>query len=81
MADFCRACSEELFGKDFGELAKLTPQEVWDQGKAAAVICEGCGYIQVDPAGNCASPDCLKAGQPGHGVEWPVVPDAVVPAS
>ena len=69
MADFCKACSEDLFGKDFGDLANLTDQDSWLDGKAAVVICEGCGYIQVDPLGRCASNDCLEAGNPGHGVK------------
>lgn len=67
MADFCKACSEDLFGKDFKELAGLTTQEEWDNGKAAITICEGCGWIQVDPEGVCVSKDCLRTGHFGHG--------------
>lgn len=62
MSDFCRQCSEDLFGEYFGDLHGLTSQESWAQGKAAVVICEGCGPIQVDPEGACISTDCLKAG-------------------
>jgi hypothetical protein len=72
MADFCKACSEELFGKDTKDLAGITTDDDWQKGLAGVVICEGCGYIQVDPHGNCATNDCLKKGEPGHGeVTWP----------
>jgi len=60
MTDLCKQCSVELFGKDSGDLKGITSQEDWKQGKAAVVICEGCGIIQVDPNGKCISPDCLK---------------------
>jgi hypothetical protein len=63
MADFCRQCSERLFGQDFRDLAGLTSPEDWADGKAVVVICEGCGPIQVDPDGACTSADCLV---PGH---------------
>jgi hypothetical protein len=59
MADFCNQCSYEMFGPGFNDLAGLTSEEGWRQGLAVAVICEGCGPIQVDPLGNCASHGCL----------------------
>lgn len=70
MADFCKQCSMELFGKDFRELAGVTEPDKWEQGLAARVICEGCGPIQVDPDGNCVTPDCICKGKPGHGLPW-----------
>jgi hypothetical protein len=70
VASFCRACCLELFHADLFELAGLTPMWDWLNGKAQVVLCEGCGVIQVDPAGNCVSPGCLRAGQPGHGMPW-----------
>jgi len=60
MTDFCKQCSIELFGKDFGDLKGITSRKDWEQGKAVVVICEGCGIIQVDPDGRCISQDCLK---------------------
>lgn len=42
----------------------------WLRGRAAMVHCDGCGCVQVDAGGNCASPDCLLAGQDGHGGAW-----------
>lgn len=70
MADFCRQCSLTLFGEDFGDLANFTPVADWDKGLAVSVLCEGCGPIQVDPKGNCVSPDCMCQGQQGHGLPW-----------
>ena len=70
MAEFCKACSLELLGKDFSELANITSKKNESNGVAVTVICEGCGIIQVDHAGNCISTDCLRAGQPGHGLPY-----------
>ena len=56
MADFCRACMPEST-----DLAGLTTPEDWSKGLAACVLCEGCGAIQVDPAGNCLG-DCRPYG-------------------
>ncbi len=67
MADYCQACSIELFGKDYGNFAGLTSEEDWTEDRAVVVLCEGCGPTQVDPAGRCISRDCDRAGQPGHG--------------
>lgn len=63
MADFCKQCALEIFGEDMSDLAGLTTKEDWDNGTAALALCEGCGFIQVDPEGNCVSADCLR----GHG--------------
>ena len=70
MADFCKQCSLDLFDEDFKELAGITKVESWKNGLAANVICEGCGFIQVDPDGNCVSNDCIQKGKPGHGLPW-----------
>jgi hypothetical protein len=69
MADFCKQCSIDIFGKDHRELADITPKDAWEKGLAMSTICEGCGVIQVDPDGNCVSEDCLTPG-PGHGLPW-----------
>ena len=60
MAEFCKQCSLELFGEDYGDFAGLTSKKQYKKGFAAIVLCEGCGPIQVDPEGKCISPDCLK---------------------
>ena len=62
MADFCKQCSVELFGKDNEYLKGLTSKSSWEKGEAAVVLCEGCGVIQVSPDGSCISEDCLKQG-------------------
>jgi len=52
MADFCKECSEEMFGdeikNDFGGL--ITKKQI-DEGLCMPVLCEGCGPIHVDPEG------------------------------
>ena len=59
MADFCKKCSIDTFGKDFEELAGLSKEVDTANGLYATAICEGCGVIQVDHTGECVSPDCL----------------------
>jgi len=58
MADFCKKCSIEMFGNDYGDLAKLSTPEQTAEGLFPVVICESCGTIQVDHTGECVSPDC-----------------------
>jgi len=71
MAEFCRACMDEFGdGLKYNDAKGFTSKKAWKLGKAALFFCEGCGCIQVDPDGNCVSPDCLKAGEPGHGMPW-----------
>ena len=60
MADFCKQCSIDMFGDDFGDLAGLSKASDTRKGLYCTVICEGCGCIQVDHEGNCISKDCLK---------------------
>ena len=67
MADFCKQCSGVEFREDLGDLANITPVEAWAKGQACTVICEGCGVIQVNPAGECVSPDCYEKG---HNKPW-----------
>jgi hypothetical protein len=62
MADFCKQCSIEIFGEDFGDLSDITTEAETKEGYYALVICEGCGIIQVDHEGKCISNDCLKNG-------------------
>lgn len=51
MADFCKQCSEDMFGKDFKELAGLITEEEVKEGLGAVVVCEGCGPIRVNHLG------------------------------
>lgn len=47
MAEFCRDCSIEVFGEDFGDFAGIA-----GEGEVVAVLCEGCGdVIWVDQSG------------------------------
>jgi hypothetical protein len=55
MADFCKQCSIELFDKDFRDLAGISTQAQTDDNRFALVLCEGCGFIQVDHEGRCVS--------------------------
>ena len=50
MADYCKQCSEDIFGKDYGDLKGLV-----SSGSFAVVLCEGCGDIVVDDNGNCTT--------------------------
>ena len=47
MADFCKDCSEIMFGKDFRETVLA------DAGPTNRVLCEGCGETLVNPDGEC----------------------------
>lgn len=53
MADFCKQCSEQLFGQDFGDFKNLSPQDCLTADSFAVVLCEGCGTTQVDNSGRC----------------------------
>jgi hypothetical protein len=64
MADFCRQCSLETFGKDSQELANLSMPEDTAKNMYPVVLCEGCGSIQVNHLGACVSQDCLEMGHP-----------------
>lgn len=55
MAEFCKQCSEELFGEDFADFAGIC-----QEGGLAVVICEGCGLTHVNYLGECINPDCLE---------------------
>ena len=61
MADFCKQCSVEMFGQDYGDLANLNTEPLLE-GYGIPVICEGCGYILVNEKGECISKDCLRNG-------------------
>jgi hypothetical protein len=71
MADFCKQCSEETFGKDFGDLA-FPDCKVGQAIKHC--LCEGCGpECIVDPTGLCISDTCLKR----HGL-LPSISDDII---
>jgi hypothetical protein len=51
MSSFCTECSEKLFGRDFGDFSGIA-----EEGQIAHVLCEGCGFIWVDPTGKKIEP-------------------------
>lgn len=72
MADFCKQCGDRY---DLGnDMKGRTSTKAWAKGLATPVICEGCGYIQVDPEGNCTG-ECLE----GHAGTLPVTYDEMAP--
>ena len=60
MADFCKDCSIEMWGKDNEDLSNLISRERVLQGYAARVLCEGCEGILVNHLGVCIDPQCKK---------------------
>ena len=59
MADFCKQCSIEIFGEDYGDLKGLSTDKDTKEGKYPVVLCEECGPTHVDHEGRCVSPDCM----------------------
>jgi len=58
MSEYCKQCSEVVFGYDRKDFFELCEDSGW-----LVVLCEGCGPIQVDRNGECVSVDCdLKHG-------------------
>lgn len=56
MADFCKQCSEELFGEGFNDFENCVPE-----GHYYLAICEGCGFNAImNHKGECVSAECLK---------------------
>jgi len=52
MADFCQECHDQLFGHDIEcGLAGLIEEEKVREGYVVNVLCESCGFIQVDHEG------------------------------
>ena len=55
MADFCYDCTEELFGQKYAinnDMSGLVSKEEYEQyGITVKVLCEGCGFIEVDHRG------------------------------
>jgi hypothetical protein len=66
MADFCKQCSIDTFGKDFEELA-LPKDDVrrgtLKPGYGWLNICESCGPILTDDDGVCTDPRCPIHGE------------------
>jgi hypothetical protein len=53
MSDYCRTCCREVFGSDRSDFANIVTPEEWSAGYCARVLCERCGWANVDPDGDC----------------------------
>ncbi len=62
MADFCTQCTADLLGEEghSGDFVGLSTAQETAAGRYLPVLCEGCGYTQVDHTGRCVSSDCIK---------------------
>ena len=49
MADFCKACSIEVWGEGGGDLTGLTTPDQQAAGLYREALCETCGLILVNP--------------------------------
>lgn len=59
MADFCKQCSIDVFGKDTKDMADDTLPD----GHVMLALCEDCGMTYVNAAGECVT-DCDKHHAP-----------------
>ena len=52
MAEFCKECAYEMWGDEIpSDFKGLLSEEEFEDGYLLPVLCEGCGYIWVDPKG------------------------------
>jgi len=51
MADFCKTCCFNFFGVDISDFDAIISEEDYSNGMVANVLCEGCGYIEVNHKG------------------------------
>lgn len=65
MADFCKQCSIEVFGADYGDYKGLQTEGQTKDGYRMSALCEDCGPTFVDHTGKCCGP-CAK---PAHDEE------------
>lgn len=77
MASFCRQCSIEMFGEDFGDYRRGEEEKKLDLSLSPdsyffyPVICEECGpWCEVDDEGVCIGDSCLMK----HGAKENRVP-------
>jgi hypothetical protein len=53
MADFCKQCSEHMFGPGTVDLDGISTPADTAKGLYASALCESCGPCQVDHTGRC----------------------------
>lgn len=74
MADFCHQCTFELFGEELAPFNDFVDPSVEDD-EMITVLCEGCGYIDVDSKGRRlhwdedAKSNIINEKCP-HGLDW-----------
>ena len=78
MAEFCKQCVEDVLGLpgDKNDFVGIQTEETTKAGLFSVVICEGCGFIQVDHTGRCVSTDCLRNHNKGPEETAPVLEPA-----
>lgn len=62
MADFCKQCSEEMWGHDNRDLAASEHDIELGGYKRLYTLCEECGPTMVDRDGKCIGACRLKHG-------------------
>jgi hypothetical protein len=81
VADFCRGCTAELFGREYADRNDLGG--VAGEGEVILALCEGCGFHAFLPDGSRAcgtpQPTDAEAGRPCP-VCSPEVPGEAAPA-
>jgi hypothetical protein len=55
MADYCLQCSEDYLGMPGSDFVGVITEEDWVAGYVGNVLCEGCGFTQVDHVGRCVN--------------------------
>lgn len=65
MASYCKQCSIEIWGEDYGDLAlnKSCDEYKNDDNYCYLELCEGCGWILVDKDGLCIDEECEEHGK------------------
>jgi len=66
MADFCKQCSIDTFGEDFGDMEGLSKPIHTLYKRYSLVLCEQCGLTLVDHTGRCVVNDCLAQTDPRY---------------
>ena len=61
MAEWCKQCSDEMFGEEHKEYE--TYDEPVKPGYHYPLLCEGCGPTGVNEKGECINPNCKKHGE------------------
>lgn len=78
MADFCKECNFDLFGRDESDFKGVGDKtQTLKEGEGFPVICEGCGLICVDHMGICLGECCCDHKPPAKIYStWKEVEDA-----